>query len=233
MQNKININGFRLFGFADKENLLSYVASQKGILLALNAEKLYRRNSELQKLSQNGIGYADGAGAVWALKAKGLKNVARLPGSELWLDLVERFAPDSSFYLVGSTETVIESVVQKLLSQFPGINIVGFRNGFLKSSDLKDLERDIVSKQPGVVFVAQGSPRQEKLMIKLHSKHPAIYMGLGGSFDVFTGSVRRAPAFFQNNGLEWLYRLISQPSRLKRQIVLVPFAFRLLFRRFD
>ena len=232
MKNRININGFRLFGFTDKDNLLSYVASHKGILLALNAEKLYRRDAQLQKLSQNGIGYADGAGAVWALKAQGLKNVARLPGSELWLDLVERFVPDSSFYLIGSTETVIESVVEKLHSQFPGINIVGYRNGFLKSSEFHELEKDIVTKQPDIIFVAQGSPRQEMLMISLQSKHPAIYMGLGGSFDVFTGKVKRAPSFYRNNGLEWFYRLVSQPSRIKRQLVYVPFALQLLFKRF-
>jgi UDP-N-acetyl-D-mannosaminouronate:lipid I N-acetyl-D-mannosaminouronosyltransferase len=233
MKNNVSINGFRLFGFTDKDNLLAHVAAHKGILIALNAEKLYRRNSELQRLSQNGIGYADGAGAVWALKAQGLKNVTRLPGSELWLDLVEKFAPDSSFYLVGSTEKVIECVIQKLHSQFPSINIVGFRNGFLQSTDFEGLEKDIVSKQPDVIFVAQGSPKQEQLMLSLQAKHPAIYMGLGGSFDVYTGAVRRAPALFRNNGLEWLYRLISQPSRIKRQIVLVPFAFRLLLRRFD
>ena len=233
MKNKISINGFRLFGFTNKDNLLSHVAKHKGILIALNAEKLYRRNSELQELSKNGIGYADGVGAVWALKAQGVKSAIRLPGSELWLSLVAKFAPDSSFYLVGSTQKVIECVVEKLHSQFPGISISGYRNGFLNSSEIRELEQEILSKRPDVIFVAQGSPRQEQLMLRLQAKHPAIYMGLGGSFDVYIGKVRRAPSLFRNNGLEWLYRLISQPSRIKRQIVLVPFAFRLLLKRFD
>ena len=233
MRNSININGFRLYGFADKEELLSHLSSQKGILIALNAEKLYNRDSELQKLSHSGIGYADGAGAVWALKAQGVKYATRLPGSELWLDLVEKYSADSSFYLIGSTEMVIENVVAKLHRQFPGINIVGYRNGFLKPSEFSELERDILSKQPDIVFVAQGSPKQEKLMDRLQTRHQAVYMGLGGSFDVFTGKVSRAPAFYRNNGLEWLYRLVSQPSRIKRQIVYIPFALRLLMKRFD
>ena len=85
------------------------------------------------------------------------------------------------------------------------------------------LEKDILDKKPTVVFVAQGSPRQERLMRKLQASHQAIYMGLGGSFDVFTGNVKRAPRLFRENGLEWLYRLLSQPSRIKRQKVLLPF----------
>ena len=203
------------------------------MLIALNAEKLYNRDFELQELSKYGIGYADGIGAVWALKAQGLKNAIRLPGCELWLDLVNRYSSDSSFYLIGSTENVIENVVAKLSSQFPDIDVVGYRNGFLQPSELAELEKDILSKRPDIVFVAQGSPRQEKLMRRLQAKHPAIYMGLGGSFDVFTGKVKRAPAFYQNNGLEWLYRLLSQPSRITRQVIFVPFALRLLMKRFD
>ena len=70
-------------------------------------------------------------------------------------------------------------------------------------------------------------------MQQLSAKHPAIYMGLGGSFDVYTGKVKRAPSVFRDNGLEWLYRLISEPKRIKRQAVLLPFAFQLLLQRFD
>jgi UDP-N-acetyl-D-mannosaminouronate:lipid I N-acetyl-D-mannosaminouronosyltransferase len=128
---------------------------------------------------------------------------------------------------------VVDSVVKKLRSEYPEINIAGYRDGFLSASDIQQLEQDILSIKPDVIFVAQGSPRQEKLMSRLQAKHQAIYMGLGGSFDVYTGKIKRAPVLFRNNGLEWLYRLISEPSRIKRQIVLVPFAFRLLLQRFD
>lgn len=233
MSNSISINGFRLFGFTGKDDLLRFVAEHKGILLALNAEKLYRRNPELQSISRQGIGYADGVGAVLALKKRGVRGAIKIPGSEFWLYLIEELLPHSSFYFIGSTTEVVDSVVKKLRSEYPEIIIAGYRDGFLSASDIQQLEQDILSLKPDVIFVAQGSPRQEKLMSRLQAKHQAIYMGLGGSFDVYTGKVKRAPALFRNNGLEWLYRLISEPSRIKRQIVLVPFAFRLLLQRFD
>ena len=82
---------------------------------------------------------------------------------------------------------------------------------------------DIVAKKPDVVFVAMGSPKQELLMEEISKRHPAIYQGLGGSFDVYTGNVKRAPEWWVNHNLEWAYRLIKEPTRIKRQIHLVRF----------
>ena len=130
---------------------------------------------------------------------------------------------EDSIYLIGATDEVIEATVDKLIQTYPTLKIAGYRNGFLKEHEVEVVERDIVDKKPTVVFVAQGSPRQERLMQRLQLSHKAIYMGLGGSFDVFTGNVNRAPRLFRDNGLEWLYRLLSQPSRIKRQKVLLPF----------
>ena len=92
---------------------------------------------------------------------------------------------------------MIDAVVKRLHSDFPEIQIAGYRNGFLDESDILQLEEDVLKTKPGLIFVAQGSPRQEKLMLRLQSRHQAIYMGLGGSFDVFTGKVSRAPAFIK------------------------------------
>ena len=233
MKNNITINGFRLFAFETCDALVAHVRENPGILLALNAEKLYRRNPDLQNISQCGVGYADGVGAVWALKKKGYRGAIRLPGSELWLQLIERMLPHSSFYFIGSTNDVVTSVVSRLAKEYPAIKIAGSRDGFIDASGLVQLEQEILDSRPDVIFVAQGSPRQERLMQQLSAKHPAIYMGLGGSFDVYTGKVKRAPSMFRDNGLEWLYRLISEPKRIKRQAVLLPFAFQLLLQRFD
>lgn len=217
------INGFRVFGFTSRNDFIAHLRINPSILLAINAEKIYSGNEELKKISQDGIGYPDGIGAVIALKKKGVKDAIRIPGSELWLDIVAEFSPEKSFYFIGSTQEVIDEVVRRLQVSFQGINIVGYRNGYLKENDFEILEEDIKRTKPDVVFVAQGSPRQERLMTRLQSSHCAIYMGLGGSFDVFTGTVKRAPKLFRNNGLEWLYRLMSQPSRIRRQKVLLPF----------
>ena len=119
---------------------------------------------------------------------------------------------------------MIEATVSKLQKEFPGIQIANYRNGYLKTKeDRKNLLHDIEIKKPDVVFVAMGSPKQELLMEAMFERHTAIYQGLGGSFDVYTGAVKRAPAWWINHGLEWAYRLIKQPSRIKRQIHLVYF----------
>ncbi|MBO7506503.1 MAG: WecB/TagA/CpsF family glycosyltransferase, partial [Paludibacteraceae bacterium] len=114
----------------------------------------------------------------------------------------------------------------KLRKDYPGINIVGYRNGYIKTDEERNaLIADVAEKKPDVVFVAMGSPKQELLMMDMEAQHPAIYQGLGGSYDVYTGHVKRAPAWWQNHNLEWLYRLINQPSRIKRQIKLLEFVW--------
>ena len=112
----------------------------------------------------------------------------------------------------------------KLREKFPDINIAGYRNGYISSDEEKiALLDDIEEKRPDVVFVAMGSPKQELLMGEMMTRHKAIHQGLGGSFDVFTGHVKRAPKWWVDHNLEFAYRLVKQPSRIKRQIFLLKF----------
>ena len=90
-----------------------------------------------------------------------------------------------------------------------------------------ELIQDIVKFQPDIVFVAMGSPKQESFMMRLKQCHPALYQGLGGSFDVYTKTVKRAPQWWLRHNLEWAYRLIKQPLRLKRQVHLIRFFYKL------
>jgi len=101
----------------------------------------------------------------------------------------------------------------------------------LTQQDVANLKQDLAEKQPDIVFVAMGSPRQELLMEELLSSHQALYMGLGGSFDVYTQKKTRAPKPVIALGLEWLYRLVREPTRIKRQIVLFKYLILLLSRR--
>lgn len=223
--NRVIVNGVKVNPFTSFDALLSHVLERKGILVAINAEKILHATEQTRGIINRNIGYCDGIGAVMALRKRGYKDVVKLPGCELWLKIIEAlFRRDKKFYLVGSKQEVIEATVEKLKKEYPGISIAGFRNGYIKTpEEKKALIDDIREKKPDVVFVAMGSPKQELLMEEIFEAHPAIYQGLGGSFDVYTGNVKRAPKWWVDHDLEFAYRLIRQPSRIKRQIHLVKF----------
>lgn len=223
--NRVELNGVKVHPFKSFDELLNYVTGRKGILVAINAEKILHATDQTRDIINRNIGYCDGIGAVMALKKRGYDSVVKLPGCELWLKIIEAlYKEGKSFYLVGSKPNVIETTVNKLKEDYSGINIVNYRDGYIKSpEEKKALIDDIEATKPDVVFVAMGSPKQELLMEEMFQYHPAIYQGLGGSFDVYTGNVERAPAWWVNHNLEWAYRLIKQPSRIKRQIHLVRF----------
>lgn len=223
--NRVILNGVKVHPFSSFSQLLSYVKGRKGILVAINAEKILHATEQTRAIINRNIGYCDGIGAVMALKKHGYKDVVKLPGCELWLKIIDSlYREEKTFYLVGSKQEVIENTVQKLKQDFPGIQIANYRNGYVKTEEEKQtLLKDIAEKKPDVVFVAMGSPKQELLMEEMFERHPAIYQGLGGSFDVYTGNVKRAPKWWVDHNLEFAYRLVKQPSRIKRQIHLVRF----------
>lgn len=224
---RVELNGVKVHPFKSFDELLNYVTGRKGILVAINAEKILHATDHTRSIINRNIGYCDGIGAVMALNKRGYKDVVKIPGCELWLKIISAlYKEGKSFYLVGGKPAVIEATIAKLKEEFVGINISNYRDGYIKSDEEKQLLiEDIASRKPDVVFVAMGSPKQELLMEEMSQKHQAIYQGLGGSFDVYTGTVDRAPEWWVKHNLEWAYRLIKQPSRIKRQIHLVRFWF--------
>lgn len=223
----VYVNGIKVYPFTSEKELLERANQQKGILVAINAEKIVRATEQTRTIINRNIGYCDGFGAVMALKKRGCKNVVRIPGCELWLKIIAAlYRNNKTFYLVGGKQEVIESTVKKLREEFVGIQIVNYRNGYIRTREEQEaLINDVAEKRPDVVFVAMGSPKQELLMEEMFERHTAIYQGLGGSFDVYTGKVKRAPEFFQKLGLEWFYRLLCQPKRITRQWVYIKFMF--------
>lgn len=218
------LNGVRTYAPQSRKELIQFAFNNKSILVAINAEKILHATDESRNIINRNLGYPDGVGAVWALQKKGCEHVVKIPGCELWLDIVKQYYQDKSFYFVGGKEEVVQQTVTQLQEEFPGITIVNFRNGYIKTEEEKQtLITDIAEKKPDVVFVAMGSPKQELLMEEMQKKHPALYQGLGGSFDVYTGNVERAPKWWVDNHMEWTYRLLKQPSRIKRQKHLVRF----------
>ena len=229
--NKISLNGVTIYGFSSRDELIDFASKEKKSLIAINAEKILHATGQTRAIINQNIGYADGIGAVWALKRQGLKQAIKIPGCELWLDIVNRYYQTKSFYLAGAKEEVINQAVGKLKEEFPGINIVGYRNGYIKTDEERQqLIKNIASRKPDIVFVAMGSPKQEYLIREMQKVNPAaIYQGLGGSLDVYTGIVERAPGWWIKNNLEWAYRLVKQPGRIKRQVHLLRFFLLLTF----
>lgn len=227
------LNGVKTFAPQSRKDLIDYALNHKKILVAVNAEKILHATPQSRHVINRNLGYPDGIGAVWALKKKGLKNVLKIPGCELWLDIIGHSYIDKTFYLVGGKQRVIEETVKKLKKEFQGIKILNYRNGYVKTKQEKThLIQDIQNLKPDVVFVAMGSPKQELLMEEIQKLHQATYQGLGGSFDVYTGYVDRAPQWWLKYNLEWAYRLIKQPSRIKRQIHLINFIIKLNLNKF-
>ena len=227
------INGIKTYAPESRSELIQYAIDNKKAMVAINAEKILHASNEIRDFINMNIGYPDGIGAVWALKKKGIKNAVKLPGVEIWLELINTYYKTKSFYLIGGEQEVIEATVSRLKSEFKGITISNFRNGYIKTEVEKlALIEDIIKHKPDIVFVAMGSPKQEELIIEIQKKYQAVYQGLGGSFDVYVGYVKRAPNWWIKNYLEWAYRIIKQPIRGRRQIHLVRFLINLLLKRY-
>jgi len=220
---KVKVFDKYFYPFSGKDELLNYIEDKKTILIAINAEKIMNLNPKLRDIINANTGYPDGVGAIKALHKKGYKQAKKIPGVELWLDIVKKFHNSKSFYFVGGLPKVIDCTIKKIRNQFPGIDIKNYRDGFFDTEEFEKIKEDILRLKPDIVFVAMGSPKQEMIMKQLFDIYPAIYMGLGGSFDVYCKLVKRAPVFFQKIGLEWFYRLLKQPSRIKRQVALLKF----------
>ncbi len=228
------INGVSIYTPTSRKSLIDFSIKNNSILIAVNAEKILHATDESREIINRNVGYPDGLGAVLALKRSGFSDVVKIPGCELWLDIIRTHYSDKTFYLVGGKDPVIQDTVCLLQREFQGIDILNYRNGYLKTeTETQALINDIVEKKPDIVFVAMGSPKQEFLMERIRHRHPALYQGLGGSFDVYVGNVKRAPRWWVDNHLEWLYRLIQEPSRIKRQVHLVKFLSLLTLGRFN
>ncbi len=133
--------------------------------------------------------------------------------------------------VIGSTDSVKDLVRNKLISDFPDIDLRMVHSGYFSEYDENELIDFVARLKPKLVILGKGQPAQEIFAEKLKNRHSAIYLCVGGALDVYVGKVRRAPPFFLALKLEWLYRLILEPSRIKRQVAMPFVIFNLLFSR--
>lgn len=202
-------------------------------VIALNPEKVMaaRRNPRLlESLQHAGLLLPDGIGVVWAARLLRLGRAERVPGCEFMLALCELAARCGyRVYLFGGAPDVNACAERELRRRYPGIRIVGRQHGFVSEADMAGVIQRINASEADIVFVALGSPKQE-LWIDTYGPdlRVTVCQGVGGTFDVIAGRVRRAPRLFLAARLEWLYRLMSQPNRLARQTALPRFAAKTL-----
>ncbi len=211
-------------------------SDQSRSVIAVNPEKVMKANQDpelLARLQKAGLLIPDGIGVVFAVRLLGLGKIERVPGSELMPKLCELAANKGyKVFLFGANQEVISQAAQVLLQRYPGLNIVGFQHGYVKEEEMPSVITAINRSQAELLFVALGSPKQELWMTRyLPALNVKVCQGVGGTFDVIAGRVKRAPLGFRLLHLEWFYRLLSQPSRMLRQTALLRFAYRVLRKR--
>lgn len=198
-------------------------------VITLNAEIVYQayHNPDLRQIiNQADLVTPDGIGIVWGGQKLGYPVKERVTGVDL-LEKICTYAVERGWkiYLLGAAPGVAEKAGQNLRDKYPGLKICGVRNGYFEKEEEPGLINDIKAQQPDVLLVGLGAPRQE-FWINQHreSMQVPVSIGVGGSFDVIAGIKKRAPRLFIKLNLEWLYRLITEPSRFKRQLALPRFA---------
>ncbi len=169
----------------------------------------------------------DGIGVVLAMRFLHHIKIQRLPGCEFMINICDHAQLKGyTVYIYGGTEEVNNGAVLKLSQIFPHLKIVGHCHGYWPDEHMDELIKRINDSAAQILFLALGSPKQEQWIERYRKQLTTVRVcqGIGGTLDVIYGNVRRAPAFFCRYGLEWLYRLISEPRRINRQWVLPLFA---------
>ncbi len=186
----------------------------------------------------------DGVGVVWAGRVLGTPFPGRVPGADLVEALLERGSQRGwRFYFLGgrpsissgkgSSVSVAQAAASRAVERYPGLKIAGFMHGYFSPAEEDSVVRAVNESGADILLVGMGAPRQEKWIWRNRDRiWAAACIGVGGTLDVLAGAVRRAPPVFRRAGLEWFYRLVTQPSRFGRMLCLPVFAVNVLMERF-
>jgi len=210
-------------------------SGEKAYIVTPNPEIVWicRRNEELRAAVNNaGLVLPDGIGIIIGARILGTPlRCGRVPGIEFASAMFDKMAESGrSVFLLGSKPGIAEEAALKLAEKHPGLVVAGCADGYF--TDDEQVIELINSAEPDLLLVCLGAPKQELWMAK-NSNRLAVPLcaGLGGSLDVYAGRVKRAPVVFQKLGLEWFYRLVREPRRIKRMIKLPLFVFAVILRR--
>ncbi len=199
-----------------------------GQIVTLNAEMTMAAKADpalAAAIAGAALVIPDGAGVVWALGRQGVR-VRRQPGIELaWALLEQAAARRWRVALVGASPEVMERLKARLAQRLPDLQLVMAAHGYQPPEAWATLEQQLLESDPQVVLVALGVPRQETWIAPLARRSSGVWMGVGGSFDVWAGVKKRAPAWMGALQIEWLYRLFKEPRRWRRMLALPAFAW--------
>lgn len=220
---------------ASKDKILEYIIegldnqALKYYIVTPNPEQIVRSihdSTAKALLNDANIALPDGIGVVWGSKVLGGTIKMRISGIELMQDLCRESVKRAvTIGFLGGRDGVAEKTSNRLKNFYPGLQI-GFVGEEWNQQTFNSQLSTLNLKQIDILFVAYGFPKQEEWMKENLVKLPVkVMMAVGGSFDILSGHLSRAPQWMQNAGLEWLYRLIQEPWRLKRQLALIKFVF--------
>jgi N-acetylglucosaminyldiphosphoundecaprenol N-acetyl-beta-D-mannosaminyltransferase len=181
-------------------------------------------NPELKESVVNAdIINADGQAVVWASKIFNVPLKERVAGIDLMEKLVElAYQKKYKVFFFGAKEEIINKVVEKYKRKYSADIIAGYRNGFFKKENEREIAKQIAGSGANILFVAISSPTKENFLYQNRNvlKSVNFIMGVGGSFDVVAGFVKRAPIWMQKSGLEWMYRVYQEPKRMFRRYLI-------------
>ena len=190
----------------------------------------YKNEKIIEEFNTQNYNIPDGIGIVIASKLKRLKIKNRIAGIEFVDDLI-KVANDNKYtiYFYGAKPGIVEKAKSNLEEKYKDIKIIGTMDGYV---DEKKALKDIKKKKPDILLIGMGSPKQENFIInnKKELKDIKVIIPVGGSFDVISGTLKRAPKIFIKLNLEWLYRMIKEPKRFKQNLGLIKFVFLVIFR---
>jgi N-acetylglucosaminyldiphosphoundecaprenol N-acetyl-beta-D-mannosaminyltransferase len=218
---------------ANKQFIALMGSDKLGMIYTPNTEIIMKAQDDPEFkaiLNEGDLVIPDGIGVVLASKIHHLGLTERVPGIELMTMMLEYCnRTGKSIYLFGGQPKVAELAAIKIKETYPNVKIAGTRDGFFESNQEISILDDINEKKPDILFVALGAPKQEKWISKYKKTINAkVAMGVGGSLDVWAGTVKRAPVIFQKTGLEWFYRLLKQPTRIMRMMSLPKFMIKVI-----
>lgn len=237
---RIKIMGVSVDPFTMAETVAKteeYICDKKfAHLIGVNADKILqiKEDPAIKEIVKHcEIVNADGASMLIAANKLNIKLPERVAGIDLMLKLCSIAAAKGySVYLLGAKQAVVEKTAEVLKEKFAGINICGIHDGYFSEDEDKEIIKEVKSSSPQIVFVGITSPRKELLIEKFRDYGAAaVFVGVGGSFDVISGNIPRAPKWMQEIKLEWLFRLLQEPKRLLKRYFVGNIKFLLLLNR--